>query len=417
MRTRDIFFLIILVIFVVNLGFIVTSRKDPPPPRRVAPKHDHGAHGERHQDDSSTEHNEQGEEESAPYVSIIIPLYNQLQYLDFALQSIFSQAFGDYEIIIVNDGSTEWATRTTLENIKSSNPGKRIQIIHKKRGGLSDARNAGIKQAQAQWILPLDADDMLDTKFLQSAVDVTKEYPGINLVISNLVGFDANDPSRVVSQWSVPPWDPKELANKNMLHCCPLYKKDLWEEAKGYSTAMIFGWEDWEFWLRANKKMPIKPYTLTGAKFLYRVKPGMHSFCTDYNSLCTSVLKTIQPSFYSFDDVLHAHQIIAANKKLALEPIQNQLSVFPHTPALHLWRGLILEKEGSTKDSALDFDQAKRFASSEDWQPALRLALAKRNSKDEKEAREAKQILDNLFERFPNLRGALASVLGVKFNS
>jgi len=318
-------------------------------------------------------------------------------------------------VIIVNDGSTEWATRSALENIKSAHPGKRIQIIHKKRGGLSDARNAGIEKAQAEWILPLDADDLLDSKFLQLAVDATKRSPDVNLVISDLVGFDANDRTQIVSQWSVPPWNPKELPSKNLLHCCPLYKKELWKEAKGYSPAMVFGWEDWEFWLKVNKKIPIQPYTLDGTKFYYRVKPGMHSFCTDYNSLCTAILKSIQPSFYEIEDILRAHQIIAAHKSTALQAIQNQLTEFCDTTSLHLWRGIILEKEGKTQDAILDYDQAKRFAGSDDWQPVLRLALAKKTLGDVKSTTESTALLDGLYERFPKLQAAVASVYGKAF--
>lgn len=54
--------------------------------------------------------------------------------------------------------------------------------------------------------------------------------------------------AQTVSQWSVPEWEPEELPNKNLLHCCPLYKKELWKAAGGYSPTMVFGWEDWEFW-------------------------------------------------------------------------------------------------------------------------------------------------------------------------
>lgn len=58
---------------------------------------------------------------------------------------------------------------------------------------------------------------------------------------------------QIVSQWTVPQWDPKELPKTNLLHCCPLYKRELWEVSGGYSPAMVFGWEDWEFWYEDGK--------------------------------------------------------------------------------------------------------------------------------------------------------------------
>eukprot|EP00026_Physarum_polycephalum_P008907 Phypoly_transcript_09012.p1 GENE.Phypoly_transcript_09012~~Phypoly_transcript_09012.p1 ORF type:complete len:427 (+),score=54.91 Phypoly_transcript_09012:39-1283(+) len=401
---RDIFFIVMILLFVGNIYYIASSRSGSSSTDNE--KVDNHKHGDKHKDDTSAEHNTNTKFETPPYVSIIVPLYNQLQYLETTLQSVFSQVFQDYEIIVVNDGSTEWGARSALENLKAAYPDRRITIIHKTRGGLSDARNEGIKIAQAAWILPLDADDILDPNFLQTAVAATQESE-VNLVISDLVGFDGDDTSNTVSQWSVPPWDPKELPNKNLLHCCPLYKKELWEATDGYSPVMIFGWEDWEFWLRVNQKIPIKPHTIQDAKFYYRVKPGMHSFCTDYNSLCMSILKTVQPSFYSIEDILHAHQIIANNKEIAFQPIQRQLTEFCDTTPLHLWKGILLEKDGRIQDAILDYEQAKRFAAPNDWQPNLRAAIAKKSESSNRE-------LNALFEQVPGLKEAVVSILGYK---
>jgi hypothetical protein len=389
------------VLFVGNIYYISSSHWSKEDPT----KHEH-EHGHKHDDDTSQEHDTDQRFDQPPYISIIVPLYNQLQYVEAALQSIFVQSFQDYEIVIVNDGSTEWGARSALENLRAANSDRRITIIHKTRGGLSDARNTGIKQARAQWILPLDADDILHPNFLQAAVTATKNSPEVNLVISDLVGFDGTDTSNVVSVWSVPPWDPNELPKQNLLHCCPLYKRELWKATDGYNPVMIFGWEDWEFWLKVNQKIPINPYTLHESKFFYRVKPGMHSFCTDYRALCMSILKTVQPSFYSIEEILHAHQIIAGYKDLAFHQVQRQLTEFCDTTPLHLWKGIFLEKDGRVQEAVLDYEQAKRFAAPDDWQPSLRAALAKKSDKNSE--------LNSLYERFPGLKEAVISILGYK---
>jgi glycosyltransferase involved in cell wall biosynthesis len=92
-------------------------------------------------------------------ISIIIPCYNQAQYLDETLQSVLEQTYSNWECIIVNDGSpdeteiiTKWAAKILGLN------------IYKKNGGLRSARNAGLEIATGDFIQFLDADDYLDCK-------------------------------------------------------------------------------------------------------------------------------------------------------------------------------------------------------------------------------------------------------------
>ena len=91
-----------------------------------------------------------------PLISIVIPVYNVEKYLEKCLKSVLSQNFTDYEIILVNDGSTD----TSLEICKSfANSDNRIILIDKENGGLSDARNQGIIESKGKYIMFLDSDD------------------------------------------------------------------------------------------------------------------------------------------------------------------------------------------------------------------------------------------------------------------
>ena len=92
-----------------------------------------------------------------PKVSVIIPCYNAGEWIDEAVDSVLSQTYKDYEIIIVNDGSSDPLTQEKLRSYESSS----IQVIHQENKGPAAARNTGIRSARGEYILPLDADDML----------------------------------------------------------------------------------------------------------------------------------------------------------------------------------------------------------------------------------------------------------------
>lgn len=98
-------------------------------------------------------------------ISIIVPIYNVEQYLSKCVDSVLSQSYKDMEIILVDDGSTDNCPSLCDEYAKKDN---RITVIHKKNGGLSDARNAGMKKAHGEWIFFLDSDDWINDKALET---------------------------------------------------------------------------------------------------------------------------------------------------------------------------------------------------------------------------------------------------------
>lgn len=113
-----------------------------------------------------------------PKISVIVPVYNVEQYLGKCLDSILCQTFSNIEIICVNDGSTD-SSRKILEEYK--NKDSRIIIVDKKNGGLSSARNAGMKVAKGEFYSFIDSDDWIDKTMLE------KLYENITLYNSDIV--------------------------------------------------------------------------------------------------------------------------------------------------------------------------------------------------------------------------------------
>lgn len=94
-----------------------------------------------------------------PKISVIIPIYNVENYLEKCIESVINQTYKNLEIILVNDGSTD-GCKEICDRYKASD--KRIKVIHKKNGGISDARNWGIDNATGDYIAFLDSDDWID---------------------------------------------------------------------------------------------------------------------------------------------------------------------------------------------------------------------------------------------------------------
>lgn len=112
--------------------------------------------------------------------SVIIPLYNKEESITETVLSVLNQTFKEFELVIVNDGSTDGS----LEKVKAfSDP--RIKIIDKPNGGVSSARNEGIKAASGEWVSLVDADDRWKNGYLEAVSKAIDEYPAASVVVTN----------------------------------------------------------------------------------------------------------------------------------------------------------------------------------------------------------------------------------------
>ena len=107
-------------------------------------------------------------------LSIIVPVYNIAQYLNDCVQSVLAQSFQDWELVLVNDGSTDQSPVLCEEWTKKD---ERIRVVHKTNGGLSDARNAGLLEVKGEYIHFLDGDDYYASdNVLQTLVEQVEQY-------------------------------------------------------------------------------------------------------------------------------------------------------------------------------------------------------------------------------------------------
>ncbi|UFS69720.1 glycosyltransferase family 2 protein [Geomonas sp. RF6] len=201
---------------------------------------------------------------AAPKVSVIIPCYNHGAYLDQAVGSVLAQSYQDFEIVVVNDGSSDPETVELLR--KYQRP--KTRVIHTANCGVSRARNAGISSARGAYILPLDADDFIGERYLEKAVAILDADPAAGVVYCEQEMFGARE-----GVPPLPPYDATDLLFDNLILSCAMYRKGDWERVGGYSPRFVYGWEDWDFWIslsRLNKKVIKLPEIL----YYYRIRAG-----------------------------------------------------------------------------------------------------------------------------------------------
>ena len=105
-------------------------------------------------------------------ISVIMPVWNSEKYLPEAIESVIFQTYKNWELWLVDDGSTD---NSALIGQKYSDIDTRIHLVTKKNGGVSSARNAGLEHAQGEYVLFVDADDVIDQDMFEFLVSIMRE--------------------------------------------------------------------------------------------------------------------------------------------------------------------------------------------------------------------------------------------------
>ena len=125
-----------------------------------------------------------------PLISVIVPVYKVEEYLDKCVESIVDQTYRNLEIILVDDGSPDNCPKMCDEWAKKD---KRIKVIHKENGGLSDARNAGIDIAKGEYITFIDSDDTVSIDFIESNLFNKIKNIKFDVIVSNPPYIETNE--------------------------------------------------------------------------------------------------------------------------------------------------------------------------------------------------------------------------------
>lgn len=236
-----------------------------------------------------------------PTISIIVPCYNQAEFLDETLQSVIDQEFQNWECIIVNDGSPDNTEDIAKEWVEKD---CRIKYYTKRNTGVSDTRNFGIKHATGEFILPLDADDTIDKSYIKEALIVFEKQPKVKLVYSNIRFFGTVNREKILSAYRY-----QNMLTENQIFVSAIFRKSDFLKTNGYNLNMADGLEDWDFWLSFldENDLVIK---LDGFYLNYRIKARSRSTEISINkneNLLIQIFKNHTSLFLRFFNPIRDH--------------------------------------------------------------------------------------------------------------
>jgi glycosyltransferase involved in cell wall biosynthesis len=198
-------------------------------------------------------------------VSVIIPCYNLGEYLDEAVESVLAQTYQDFEIVVVDDGSTDSTTQALLADYRRP----RTTVIHAAHGGVSAARNLAIASSTGAYLCALDADDRLEPTYFEKAVPVLDADPSISFVSCWLRAFGGEE-----WEWKPERCDLPALLWEDTVLTASLVRREAVVAAGGYDTRLpIQGLEDWDLWLSLAER-GYRGVILREILFNYRRRAG-----------------------------------------------------------------------------------------------------------------------------------------------
>ncbi|WP_286818608.1 glycosyltransferase family 2 protein [Desulfobacter sp. UBA2225] len=196
--------------------------------------------------------------EAGPLISIVIPLYNKEQYIERTVRSVLAQTYENFELIVVDDGSTDFGP-DIVRNILD----ERLRLVVRKNGGVSAARNTGIHEARADYVAFLDADDEWLPDFLLTVVGLIRDYPAAKTFITNFIIVKPDGSEKIISLesrstclWHLRDYIMQCVAGNSVINARNIVtQKFLLDQIKGFPVGQSRG-EDLDTWFRLLEMAP-----------------------------------------------------------------------------------------------------------------------------------------------------------------
>lgn len=240
-----------------------------------------------------------------PLVSVVIPYYNRAETIDDTLTSLTNQTFTDFEVIIVDDGSTDKESIQKLKEVNRDFNTLSIQVVHQANGGVSKARNKGISISKGKYIICLDSDDCLVEVYLEECLLALESDPNASIVTTYRQDFGVRN-----GVYIAPDYDATRLLNDNMVTTAAMYRKSAWLKTEGYKSNI--GYEDWEYWITLAEN---GDWGRTIREPLFKYRVAMQSRFMDDKSVHWNNLKAIKKLHTGYKSKINMQQRMKAAKK------------------------------------------------------------------------------------------------------
>ena len=195
-------------------------------------------------------------------VTVIITSYNKAPFLKEAIDSCLNQTFKDFELLIIDDGSSD----KSLEIIESYSEEPQVRILTQENRGVIYTRNRAIKEAKGDYVLQLDGDDKLGAFFLEKTVPVLNEKKNVGIVFCQTELFGEKN-----GVWDRGEYTIKRQLTSNLIVITALFRKLDFNMTNGYNEDFKDGLEDWDFWLTLIE-LGRKVIEVSSIQFYYRIE-------------------------------------------------------------------------------------------------------------------------------------------------
>ena len=250
-------------------------------------------------------------DESVIAVSVVIPCHNSATFLAETVQSVAEQTFRDFEVVLVDDGSTD-RTLALIDDLIAMRPELRMRVIAQARGGVAAARNAGIAAAIGRFILPLDADDLIAPDMLADCARMLDANPA-----DGIVCCDRQDFGDIEQRVEAGSFELERLKYFNQVAYCSMYRREVWLATGGY-RCNVDGFDDWDFWIAAAARgVTAMHLPRPHLKHRRRSNSFMWSLLEDYERLHARIILNNR-AVYSTAEVRQATEFIEQGTPSAL---------------------------------------------------------------------------------------------------
>jgi glycosyltransferase involved in cell wall biosynthesis len=329
-----------------------------------------------------------------PNITVVMPCFGQVAYLEEGLRSMIAQQYPPAEIIVVDDGSEDRCGEAAEQLLRGNlaEPRRRAvrqlqawwgwsasdlrrfrdEIVRTPNRGVAHARNTGIRRARGDWICCMDADDTVSPNYFFSAMSHVAKVPPTNLVYANQQFFGESK-----WQWHVPELKADSALVNGPLPLMTLWRRELWEATPhGFDEVLPKGHEDWAYWLQLMR-LALKPHKIEEFLVQYRYKKNSKMRNRERaNPEVPRLLRCLFPDLYPVRKLLVDHHELLKPNGFS-ESVRMDVSVsqhlHPHRAAAHLWRGMILQAKGDLAAAVHAYNASRRFAELYDWQGSFRL--------------------------------------------
>jgi glycosyltransferase involved in cell wall biosynthesis len=297
-----------------------------------------------------------------PTVSIIMPLYNARRWVAGSIASVQAQTFSDWELVVVNDGSTDGG-----EEIVSALAAKdtRIRLVRQANAGPSAARNRGVREARSPWIAFLDSDDLLPPERLAEDLKLAAAHPRAAAVAGSTMWFDKSDPTVEMHKCLL---DASEETIRwrhsfySVVNCCALLlRREVFEATAGFSTEPALRYaEDYEFTLRLLERIE---FAGTDRVLVYIRKHEQNRSSLAADLVATHSVEAISRHWTALRAPVPRETLALAARFWRLEPDRFTAAEFGELIQAHTHLAAAFCQRHRTARKAVQLDWERRLAS------------------------------------------------------